>query len=60
MSTTSYNPNEGNVPPGRVTRRQSLTNVESEAGNSLALDRIPNAEPRPYTAIKFRGYSIFM
>jgi RNA polymerase sigma-70 factor (ECF subfamily) len=35
MSTTSYNPNEGNVPSAGVPRRQSLTNVESEAGNSL-------------------------
>jgi hypothetical protein len=35
MSTTSHNPNEGNVPPARVPRRQSLTNAESEAGNFL-------------------------
>jgi hypothetical protein len=33
MSTTSHNPNDGNVPPAGVPRRQSLTNTESEAGN---------------------------
>jgi RNA polymerase sigma-70 factor, ECF subfamily len=33
MSTIFYNPSEGNVPPLRVPRRQSLTNAESEGGN---------------------------
>jgi len=35
MSTTSYNPNEGNAPPAGVLRRQSLTNPKSEAGNLI-------------------------
>ncbi len=35
MSTTSYNPNNGNVPPAGIPRRQSLTNAESEVGNFL-------------------------
>jgi hypothetical protein len=35
MSTTSHTPNEGNVLPAGVPRRQSLTNAESESGNFL-------------------------
>ena len=35
MSTTSHTPNEGNVLPAGVPRRQSLTNAESEAGSFL-------------------------
>jgi RNA polymerase sigma-70 factor, ECF subfamily len=35
MSTTSYHPNEGNVPSAGVPRRQSLTNAESETRNLL-------------------------
>ncbi|WP_396127305.1 RNA polymerase sigma factor [Acidicapsa acidisoli] len=35
MSTTFYNPNEGNIPTAEIPRRQSLTNVESEADNFL-------------------------
>jgi RNA polymerase sigma-70 factor, ECF subfamily len=35
MSTTSYNPNEGNLPPARVPRKQGLANAESQAGNLL-------------------------
>src|SRR3984957_8232176 len=35
MRTTSYNPNEVNVPPAGLPRRQGLTNAESEAGNFL-------------------------
>jgi hypothetical protein len=35
MSTTSHNPNEGNVPPAGVPRRQSLTNAEYAGGSFL-------------------------
>ena len=35
MSTTPYNPNEVNVPPAGLTRRQGHTNAESEPGNFL-------------------------
>jgi hypothetical protein len=35
MTTTSHTPNEGNVLPAGVPRRQSLTNAESESGNFL-------------------------
>ena len=35
MSTTSYNPNDGNVPLTGVPDRERLPNAESEADNSL-------------------------
>jgi RNA polymerase sigma-70 factor (ECF subfamily) len=36
MSTTFYNPNEGNLPPAGTLRRQSLADAESEAGDILS------------------------
>lgn len=35
MSTTSYNPNQGNVAPAGARRRQTLTNAKSEAGSAV-------------------------
>jgi RNA polymerase sigma-70 factor (ECF subfamily) len=35
MSTTCYNPNEGNVPPTGVPRKQRATNAGSTSGNLL-------------------------
>lgn len=35
MSTASYNPNEANVPPARVPRKEDLANAGSEDGDFL-------------------------
>jgi len=35
MRTTPYNPNEANVPPAQVPRKEDLTNAGSKAGDSL-------------------------
>jgi RNA polymerase sigma-70 factor (ECF subfamily) len=35
MSTTPYSPNEVNLPPARVPRKESLTTAGPKAGNSL-------------------------
>jgi RNA polymerase sigma-70 factor (ECF subfamily) len=46
MSTTSYNPNEGNVPPAGIPREQALTGAESEASNFLGPQPMTRSSPR--------------
>lgn len=46
MSTTSYNPNEGNVPPAGVLRGQDLTSAESEAGSFRGSQRLSRSSLR--------------
>lgn len=46
MSTTSCNPNEGNLPPAGVPRRQSLRNAESEGGNLLGSQSVSRSSLR--------------
>jgi RNA polymerase sigma-70 factor, ECF subfamily len=49
MSTTSYNPNEGNVPPVGP-REQGLTNAESEFGN------FPGSQPLTHSSSHSGNY----
>ncbi len=46
MSTTSYNPNEGNALPAGVLRGQGLTHGETETGNSLGSRPVTRSSPR--------------
>jgi RNA polymerase sigma-70 factor (ECF subfamily) len=57
MSTTSYHPNEGNAPSAGVSRRQSLSNAESETGNLL--DSQPMSRSSPSGGSHGCGHSEF-
>jgi RNA polymerase sigma-70 factor, ECF subfamily len=46
MSTNSYNPNEENIPPAGVLRRQSHTNAELEACNFLGSQPLTRSSVR--------------